>query len=148
MTVSGMPFEDAAAMKNSFTIGADGTVNIPYAGMVRAAGLTQSQLEQAIQRKLIDEKIFRWPTVTINVGGAQVRYVTVGGQVRNPTRLQWSADLTLLSALSASGGPSDFGGDKVTLTRGGRSTQYSVKKLKRNPTNDPRLLPGDLVELL
>jgi len=147
MTISGLPKEVAEPPKQ-YTVGADGFVNITHAGLLKAAGLSLSQLEQAIQRKLIDEKIFRAPTVTINAGGAAVRFVTVGGQVRNPNRFQWSADLTLLAAVSGAGGVGEFGGDKVTLTRGGQSTLYRIKQLKKKPADDPRLLPGDLLEVL
>ena len=148
MNLSGMPIEDREGFAKAYTVGQDGLVNIPYAGYIRAAGLTQSQLEQAIQRKLIDGKIFSFPTVTIVMGGGQVRYITIGGQVRNPNRFLWSPDLTLVAAISAAGGVGDFGGDKVTLTRGGEKKQYSLKRLKRTPAEDPRLLPGDLVDAL
>jgi polysaccharide export outer membrane protein len=146
LRLTGMPAEYAMAYALDFTIGGDGFVNIPLGGQVRAAGLTQSQLERAIERKLIDEKIFRWPTATINVSPS-ARFVTIGGNVRQPNRLMWSADLTLLSSLSACGGPSDFGGDRINLIRSGQVASYSYKKLKRNPADDPPLHPGDQVDL-
>lgn len=147
LQMSGMPAEDAMTYQKMFTIGGDGFVNIPYAGQIRASGLTQSALERAVERRLIDEKVFRWPTATINVP-TTTRYVTVGGQVRAPTRMVWSADLTITSAISACGGPNEFGGDKVNLVRGGTVTRYSLKALKKNPADDPPLQPGDQVELL
>ena len=142
--MSGMPPEDAVQFSQPFTIGSDGYLSIPLAGQIRAEGLTQSQLERAIERKLIDEQIFRFPTATINVG-AQARFVTVGGQVRNPNRLPWSPDLTLLTAISAAGGGGDFASDKIEVVRGGKSTLYSTKKLNKDPSQDPRLFPGDRV---
>jgi polysaccharide export outer membrane protein len=146
LRMTGMPVEYANAYSLDFTIGGDGFVNIPLGGQVRAAGLTQSQLERAIEKKLIDEQIFRWPTATINVSPS-ARFVTIGGNVRQANRLQWTADLTLLSAISACGGPGDFAGDRVNLVRSGQIVTYSFKKLKRNPADDPRLNPGDSVDL-
>lgn len=146
LRLTGMPAEDALMYALDFTIGGDGYVNIPLGGQVRAAGLTQSQLEKAIERRLIEEKIFRWPTATINVPN-QVRFVTVGGNVRAPNRLAWSPDLTLLAAISAQGGPGDFAGDKVVLIRNGVPTTFSMKRLKRSPADDPKLLPGDQLDL-
>lgn len=142
-----MPYDDAAPYSLTFTIGGDGFINIPLGGQVRAAGLTQTQLEMAIQQRLVSEKIFRWPTATINVPN-QARFITVGGAVRNPHRMGWSADLTLTSAINAAGGGGDFASDRVNLIRGGSVTQYRLKQLKRNPSEDPPLLPGDQVELL
>lgn len=147
LRLSGMPQEYAIPFALSFTIGGDGFVNIPLGGQVRAAGLTQSQLERAIENRLIEQKMFRWPVATINVA-TQARFVTVGGNVRAPNRAFWSSDMTLLSAISAAGGPGDFAGDKVNLIRSGKVTTYSMKRLKRDPSNDPALLPGDQVDLL
>jgi polysaccharide export outer membrane protein len=146
LRLTGMPAEYAASYALDFTIGGDGFVNIPLGGQVRAAGLTQSQLERAIERKLIDEKIFRWPTATINVNPG-ARFVTIGGNVRQPNRLQWTADLTILSAISACGGSGDFAGNRVNLIRSGQVQQYDLRKLKKNPADDPRLNPGDQVDL-
>lgn len=145
LRLSGMPPEDALQYTQPFTIGSDGYFNIPLAGQIRAAGLTQSQLERAIERKLIDEQIFRFPTATIYVG-AQARFVTVGGAVRNPNRFPWSPDLTLLTAISAAGGGGDFASDKIELIRAGKSAIYSTKKLRKDPSLDPRLFPGDRIE--
>jgi protein involved in polysaccharide export with SLBB domain len=147
LRLSGMPAEDALPFALQFTIGTDGFVNIPLGGLVRAAGLTQSQLESAIEKRLVEKEIFTRPTATINVA-PQSRFVTVGGQVRVPQRLPWTADLTLLSAISAVGGPADFAGGKIKLTRGGKVEIFTKKDLDRRPEKDPRLLPGDQIEQL
>jgi protein involved in polysaccharide export with SLBB domain len=145
LRLSGMPIEDAAQFDQPFTIGGDGIFSIPLAGPIRAAGLTQSQLERAIERKLVEAEIFRFPTATIYVE-AQTRWVTVGGAVRNPSRVPWAPDLTLLTALSSAGGDSDFAGDKVELIRGGKRALYSKKRIQKDPSNDPLLKPGDRIE--
>jgi len=146
LRMTGMPLEDAAMYALSFTIGADGYVNVPLGGQLRAAGLTQSQLEKAIERRLVDQKIFRWPTATINVP-TQARFVTVGGAVRQPQRIGWSADLTVLSAITAAGGAGDFGGKWVDMIRRGKTAVINLKELKKDPSKDFPLLPGDQLEL-
>ena len=89
LRMSGMPLEDAASFSGlEFTIGGDGIINIPLGGQIRAAGLTQSQLERAIERRLVEQKIFRWPTATINVPN-QARFVTIGGAVRAAHRARF-----------------------------------------------------------
>jgi protein involved in polysaccharide export with SLBB domain len=109
-------------------------------------GLTQSQLEREIERRFVDEKFFRWPTVTINVPN-QTRYVIVGQGVRAPNRIPWSADMTLLGAIATCGGPDEFAPDRINLIRDGKAVQYSRKKLQRNPDLDPKVAPGDRIEL-
>ena len=49
MRLSGMPQEYAAEFSLQFTVGQDGTVNVPLIGEVKAAGLTSTQLERTIQ---------------------------------------------------------------------------------------------------
>lgn len=147
LRLSGMPPDDAQQFNgNEYTIGGDGNINVPYAGSLQAAGRTPSELERAIERSLIDKKIFRWPTATVNVAISQ-RYVVIGGNVRAPARMPWSADLTLMSAISSAGDRGDFGGDKINLIRSGKITVYSYKALKKDPSQDPRLLPSDQVDL-
>jgi protein involved in polysaccharide export with SLBB domain len=145
LRLSGMPADAAAEYTQPYTIGGDGYLTIPLVGPIRAAGLTQTQLERAIERRLVEGEIFRFPTALINVG-AQARFVTVGGAVRNPNRFPWSPDLTLLTAISAAGGGGDFAGDKVELIRGGKVAVYSTKKIRKDPSLDPRLMPGDRLE--
>jgi polysaccharide export outer membrane protein len=147
LRMTGMPAEDASPYAAAFTISGDGFVNIPLGGQVRASGLTQSQLEKAIERRLIDEKIFTNPTAIISIPNQGARYVTVGGNVRAPNRQVWASDLTLLVAVEAAGGAGDFGGDKIELIRNGQKTTYSIKKLKKDPMDDPKLLPGDRLDL-
>lgn len=146
LRMTGMPMDDAQMYSLQFTIGTDGFVNIPLGGQVRAAGLTQSQLERAIEQRLIEQKIFRFPTATINVP-APSRFVTVGGNVRGPNRIQWSSDLSILSAISAVGGPGEFAGDRVELIRAGKMSSFRMSKLRKDPLQDPKLVPGDQIEL-
>jgi polysaccharide export outer membrane protein len=149
MSIGAIPFPegDPGGFNKPYTVGTDGFVNVPYVGLVRAEGLTQSQLEKAVQTKLIEEKIFRWPTITINVP-ERSRLITVGGMVRAPQRIFWSADMTLMSAINAAGGPADFAGDKIRLTRNKKVTTFSRKKLLKFPDQDPKLMPGDQIEVL
>lgn len=148
LRLGGMPPDDAQQFNGTaYTVGGDGNINVPYAGSLQAAGRTPSELERAIERSLIDKKIFRFPVATINVANS-VRFVVIGGNVRAPSRMPWSADLTLMSAIAAAGGTGDFAGDKINLIRGGKITLYSFKKLKKDPSQDPRLMPSDQVDVL
>lgn len=148
LNLGAVPLEaEPASFNKTFTIGGDGFVNVPYAGQVQAAGLTQSQLERAIQTRLIEGKIFRWPTITITVP-ERARLITVGGQVRAPQRIYWSADMTVMSALNAAGGPAEFAGDKIRVTREKKLQMFSRKRLLKKPEEDPRVFPGDQIELL
>lgn len=146
MRLSGMPQEYAVEFAQQYTVGQDGSVNIPLVGEMRASGLTSSQLERSIQTKLVAEKIFTQPTVIINViQGA--RFVSVSGGVRAPQRLQWTGDMTLTSAIGNAGNLNDFGSKKgVRLIRGGKVFgTYDLRDFEKSLAGDPKLLPGDQV---
>ena len=146
MRLGGMPAEYAQEFALQFTVGQDGTVNVPLVGEIKAAGQTGSQLERIIQNRLMAEKIFTRPTVIISI--AQVaRFVSVSGGVRAPQRLQWNPDLSLSSAIGNSGGLSDFGSPKnIRIVREGKVVgTYNLKEIQSDPGRDPKLLPGDQV---
>jgi polysaccharide export outer membrane protein len=142
-----VPPEDVTQFSGDYTIDESGMLNLPYIGMVKAGGLPPSQVEAAIQNKLISEQIYTNPTVTVNPP-MNARSVSVGGAVRMPGRVAFTSDLTLLSTITAAGGPTDFAGDKVKLKRNGKATVYSRKKLGKDPSLDPQIEPGDQIEVI
>lgn len=132
----------------AYTVGPDGTVNIPLIGKMRAGGLNPTQLEDAIQAKFIAEKIFTKPTVIINVRqSGEQRSVSMSGGVRQTGRRLWTADTTLSSAIADAGGLGDFGkGKGIRIIREGKVFGiYNYKDIQKDPANDVRLLPGDQV---
>jgi protein involved in polysaccharide export with SLBB domain len=146
MRLSGMPQEYAAEFSLQFTVGPDGTVNVPLIGEIKAAGLTATQLERVMQNRFMGEKIFTNPTVIINVASV-ARYVSISGGVRAPQRLQWNPDLSLTSAIGNCGGFGDFGSNKgIRIIREGKVFgMFDWKNIQSDPARDPKLLPGDQV---
>ncbi len=146
MRLSGMPAEFSSDFNLQYTVGAEGTVSVPLIGELRATGLTPSQLERAVEGKLVSEKIFTHPTVLINIAQA-TRYVSVSGGVRQPQRLMWSNDLTLTSAVGNCAGLSDFGSPKgIRIIRNQNVFGvFNLTELQKDPSKDPKLLPGDQV---
>ena len=76
------------------------------------------------------------------------RFVNIGGAVRTPARIPFTEDLTLLSAINAAGGFTDFADQKrVRLLRGSEVKMYDVRQFRRDPSRDAKLQPGDRVEV-
>ncbi|EDY16398.1 polysaccharide export protein [Chthoniobacter flavus Ellin428] len=146
MRLSGMPAEYAGDFNLQYSVGSEGTVSVPLIGEMRAAGLTASQLERQVESKLVNDKIFTHPTVLINIAQA-TRYVSISGGVRQPQRLSWSNDLTLSSAIGNCAGLSDFGSPKgIRIIREGKIFgMFNLTELQKDPSKDPKLLPGDQV---
>jgi protein involved in polysaccharide export with SLBB domain len=145
--VGGVPNEEQLQVNNTYTIDATGSVNLPYINKVKAEGLTPAELSRAIEEAYRANKIYTNPNITILMQPS-ARYVNVGGSVRNPTRVPFTEDMTLLTAINAAGGFNDFADQRhVRLLRGNEAKIYDVRQFRRDPSLDVRLRPGDRIEV-
>ena len=145
--LGGVPIEEINQVTGVYTVDGDGFVNMPHIGKVRAAGATQSQVQSSIETAYKAQQIYTNPSITLTVPNA-ARFVDVGGDVRSPQRVQFTADLTLLGAITASGGFTEFADQaKVKLLRDGKVTIVNVKLVRKDPTKDVNLKPGDKIEV-
>lgn len=147
LKVAGVPAEEQAQVNNTYTVDANGAVNLPYINKVRAEGLTPAELAAAVEGSYRSSKIYTNPTITI-VMQPSARFVNVGGAVRSPTRVPFTEDMTLLTAINAAGGFNDFADQrKVRVMRGRDVKVYDVRESRRDPSKDIKLQPGDRVEI-
>ena len=147
LKISGVPAEEQAQVNNVYTVDANGSVNLPYINKVQANGLTPAQLAASIEGAYRSGKIYTNPTITIIMQPA-ARFVNVGGAVRSPTRVPFTEDMTLLTAINAAGGFNDFADQKkVRVLRGSDVQVFDVRQSRRDPSKDIRLQPGDRVEV-
>ncbi len=145
--ISGVPADEQTQVNNVYTVDANGMVNLPFINKVRAESLTPAQLASAIENGYKSARIYSNPTITI-VMQSQTRFVNVGGAVRAPARIPFTEDMTLLTAISAAGGFNDFADQKrVRLLRGSEAKVYDVRQFRREPGLDPKLQPGDKIEV-
>ena len=89
--------------------------------------------------------IYTRPRIVLTVDvEAGARFVTVAGEVRTPGDVKFRHDLTMLTAISARGGFTDFASEKrVRLIRGSKVTTHDVRRFVREPKKDIKLRPGD-----
>jgi len=147
LKVAGVPADEQAQVNNVYTIDANGSINLPYIGKVPAEGLTPSQLARSIEGSYRSNKIYTNPNITILMQPTS-RFVNVGGAVRAPTRVPFTEDMTLLTAINAAGGFNDFADQKrVRLLRGTQATVFDVRRFRKDPSLDVKLQPGDKVEV-
>ena len=147
LKIAGVPAEEQAQVNNVYTIDADGAINLPYIGKVPAEGLTPSQLARNIEDHYRSNNVYTNPNITI-VMQPTSRFVNVGGAVRTPTRVPFTEDMTLLTAINAAGGFNDFADQKrVRLLRGSQATVFDVRRFRKDPSLDVKLQPSDKVEV-
>ncbi|HEX8617415.1 MAG TPA: polysaccharide biosynthesis/export family protein [Thermoanaerobaculia bacterium] len=147
LKISGVPAEEQAQVNNVYTVDANGSINLPYINKVQANGLTPAQLAGSIEGAYRSSRIYTNPTITI-VMQPSARFVNVGGAVRSPSRVPFTEDMTLLTAINAAGGFNDFANQrKVRVLRGNQVKEYDVRQSRADPSRDIRLQPGDRVEV-
>jgi polysaccharide export outer membrane protein len=141
--LGGVPQEEIMAVSAVYTIDAEGFINLPHIGKLKAAGLMQHELQQNIENRYRTEEIYTRPTITINQQLGD-RFVNVDGEVRMRTRVPYTPDMTLLSAINAAGGVNEFADQRrVQLSRDGHSEVYDLRRLRRDPSLDVPVQPGD-----
>jgi protein involved in polysaccharide export with SLBB domain len=148
ISISNVPDQDKTTINNIYPVSDSGTINMPFIGMVRAAGLRNEQLAAALQSQYKNAGIYTSPTIqvigTAETGEVNQETVTVGGQVTRPGPVLYRKELTLWQAVQSAGGPTPFGSMKrVTVFRDGKSRTYDLSKsenmripLQRNDTID------------
>lgn len=93
-------------ISRSVPVRPDGKISLPLLNDVQAAGLTPVQLQGKITDGL--KKYITDPRVTVIVSQINSRRVYVMGEVLRPGPISMLPDMTVLQALSAAGGFSQF----------------------------------------
>ena len=132
---------------NSYVVQIDeqGVISLPFIGTMTAAGLSTADLSQRIRETYVAKKIYTNVDVSVSV---TERYIYVGGEVQRPGRIVWTPDLTVAKAIQSAGGFTLYAKETaVTLVRDKAAYPIDVKLAQRNPSQDPRLMPGDSVQV-
>jgi protein involved in polysaccharide export with SLBB domain len=125
-------------------IPASGEVTIDLLnGSFPAAGRTPSELAADITDAYKNQKIYTNPIVTVIPGD---RYVNVGGDVRGPSRVIYSPDMTVMTAINSCGGFTEYARrNAVRILRGQQVIQVDCVKAAQDPGADPPVFPGDQI---
>lgn len=122
-----------------------GEITLPFIGSVEAAGKTASELEREIQRTYIERDIYR--TITVNVIVPSQSFF-VQGEVRVPQRYPMVTGMTLMQAIAAAGGYTEYADRRrVTLTRGGVVRTINMRDIERDPRLDITIESGDVIRV-
>lgn len=121
----------------------DGTITLQLIGPVQAEGMSAGQLQKAIHDRYVPD-YFQRLTVTVQT---ENRVFFVDGEVRRPDRYVYTGEMTLLRAVAAAGGFTDFAArGRVELTRPGKPPVIvDGERAKRRPELDPPVYPGDRI---
>jgi polysaccharide export outer membrane protein len=130
---------------NNVQIDEQGLITLPFIGAVRAAGTTPAELSQRVRETYLNRRIYTAVDVSIVV---TERFVYVGGEVQRPGRIGWTPDLTVAKAIQAAGGFTLYAKENaVSLVRDQAAYSVDVKAARKDPSRDPRLVPGDSLQV-
>jgi protein involved in polysaccharide export with SLBB domain len=130
---------------NSVQIDDQGIVSLPYIGAIKASGETTAGLTQSIREAYVTKKIYLSVDISVSV---TERYVYVGGEVEKPGRIIWTPDLTAAKAIQAAGGFTLYAKqERVGVVRNQVLYLLDIKLAQTNPSQDPRLDPGDSIQV-
>jgi polysaccharide export outer membrane protein len=130
------------------TVDRDGYITVPFAGRIKAAGLTPPALEAEVARGLRGKA--NQPEVMVRVTRNVSSTVTVVGEVNASVRMPLTpAGERLLDALAAAGGTRQPV-SKMTLqvTRGESYQSLPLDTVIRDPRQNVPLMPGDVITAL
>ena len=149
ITVLGIPTEEKGRIDGAYPVADNGTINMPFIGEVRAAGLKPEVLAKTLEARYRGAQIYRNPTfqVVADVAGGALdeAVVHVGGQVGKTGPVKFNRGMTLWQAIQAAGGPNAFGTMKrVKVLRAGKQRQYDLTELQNTMTP---LEPDDAIEV-
>ena len=91
-------------LPTAFTVAPDGTVDLPYVKRLHVAGLEPQELAAAIRERLISAEILSDPGVSVSIKEYNSKRIEVLGEVQKPGSLAIQPGMTLLRAISLSGG--------------------------------------------
>ncbi len=123
-----------------------GSITLPYIDApIKAEGLTTSELERKIQRIYIEGQIYR--SITVNVVTYAKSYY-MEGEVRRPQEYPLNRRITLLQAIAAASGYTEYANKRnITITRGGQIIRVNARDLELNPEWDIPIEAGDRINV-
>jgi polysaccharide export outer membrane protein len=107
---------DQGALSGNYTVEADGTLNFPLLGRVKAAGSTLRELESTL-KKLLADGYLRHPQVTVAMQKYNSQRIFIMGDVRTPGPYPLTGNMTLIEALALAGVGSIGAGTDVIVVR-------------------------------
>ena len=124
----------------------DGSISFPLAGQVFVAGLSSSEIEAKITKKL--KTYLPDPEVTVIVQSTAGNKVYILGKVNTPGAIPLQGPMTVLQALSISGGFDRFADlDEIKILRGKKVLEVHYQDLLqgRNLESNYELLANDTI---
>ncbi len=142
---------DVPELSRDVRVGDAGSISYPLIpGRITAAGLTPIELQESLERLLIENGLVSHPQVSVFLKEQNSQPVSVVGAVGHTIVFQVIRPTTLLEVLAAAGGISDDAGSTVIVTRPAPPGSAKAKTVSATdaPDNDQQIITIRLQDLL
>lgn len=132
------------------TVSSLGNINVPYIGIVKAEGLTLSELEEIIAEPL-GKEYFVSPKVNISLKQSKLK-IYVEGEIKAPNAYEFEPGITALKACITAGGFTTFAApNRTKIIRKNKDKieviKINLEKVKDGKIPDIELKPGDRIHV-
>jgi len=103
-------------MSKTVRVSEDGTISLPFLGIVNVYGLTKAELESRLA-ELLEASVLQDAQVTVFIREYMSQRVSVLGAVKNPGPYQLMGRQTLLQVIALAGGLMPDAGNKILIIR-------------------------------
>ncbi|WP_394838847.1 polysaccharide export protein [Pendulispora rubella] len=141
-------------LPKDYMVNPDGTLDFPYVGNVKVAGLEPQEVTVVLREKLAQGKILSEPQVIVTVKDYASKRVSIIGQVQKPGSIVWIPGMQLVhDAVSQVGGFTSIAdSNHVLLTRQvGRDKSQtfviSADAISEGAQQDILLQAGDTIKV-
>ncbi len=137
-------------LSGKFRVSAHGTVDYPFAGNVKVAGMTPTEVAAMLRKKLADGYL-KDPSVSVFVETYQSKKISILGQVAKPGTFPYQNNMSIVEAITLAGGFTAIASkNDVTVTRtepNGKSRRFQVpvEQIGEGHAANYLLRPGDIV---
>jgi polysaccharide biosynthesis/export protein len=129
------------------TVDNDGNISVPYAGLVKANGKYNGEIQDDIVNRIKNRAIE--PQVIVSLSQQRTSLVSVIGEVNTPIRFPaaaFGAQDRITDAITRAGGIKDQGyATWVMLQRGSKRATVPFANLVYEPSNNIYVQPGDRI---
>ena len=125
----------------------NGTITVPYAGQIKVAGRTPTEVQHMIEERLAEKTAQPQVVVSLVNNGSNIVYVS--GDVRAPGRYPLTlARERLLDVVALAGGPTHSPQDtQVKVNRQGRDATTSLTRIQTIPEENIPVEPQDRIQV-
>jgi protein involved in polysaccharide export with SLBB domain len=138
-----------AELSGVYRVGPEGTIDFPLCGRLEVRGQTSAEVATRL-RTCLAEGYLRNPQVTVVTREYNSKKVFVFGQVQRPGTFPFEENMTVIQAITVSGGFTQFAGqNKTRVTRtteqGEERFEVPVQDIGVGKAPNFYLRPGDIV---